>query len=168
MRLEWFYYIVVRTRVDAAFAQRQRHILRRIAEHAPQRERDEAVVSSAVGPLPAIQQFGDALRRMAGAATYLYQDGPHYWYSTQPTVTKLADGSITFNGVKDGTSVGVFVDDGTFTTLEARHAGGDDFTITPGCDKTKATCIVTFDNVVNFRGFSFVPGQDNVLKVGGQ
>jgi hypothetical protein len=28
---------------------------------------------------------------MAGAATYLYQDGPHYWYSTQPTVTKLAD-----------------------------------------------------------------------------
>jgi hypothetical protein len=26
-----------------------------------------------------------------GAATYLYQDGPHYWYSTQPTVTKLAE-----------------------------------------------------------------------------
>jgi hypothetical protein len=24
-------------------------------------------------------------------ATYLYQDGPHYWYSTQPTVTKLAE-----------------------------------------------------------------------------
>lgn len=35
--------------------------------------------------------FGDALRRLAGAATYLYQDGPRYWYSTQPTVTKLAD-----------------------------------------------------------------------------
>jgi hypothetical protein len=31
------------------------------------------------------------LRRLAGAATYLYQDGPRYWYSTQPTVTKLAD-----------------------------------------------------------------------------
>ena len=28
---------------------------------------------------------------MAGAATYLYQDGPRYWYSTQPTVTKLAE-----------------------------------------------------------------------------
>lgn len=41
------------------------------------------------GESPAV--FGDALRRMAGAATYLYQDGPHYWYSTQPTVTKLAD-----------------------------------------------------------------------------
>lgn len=45
---------------------------------------------------------------------------------------------------------------------------GDEFTITPGCDKTKATCIATFDNVVNFRGFSFVPGPDKVLKVGGQ
>ena len=41
------------------------------------------------GESPAV--FGDALRRMAGAATYLYQDGSHYWYSTQPTVTKLAE-----------------------------------------------------------------------------
>ncbi|MBP6808133.1 MAG: ATP-binding protein, partial [Chromatiaceae bacterium] len=41
------------------------------------------------GESPAV--FGDALRRMAAAATYLYQDGPHYWYSTQPTVTKLAE-----------------------------------------------------------------------------
>jgi predicted AAA+ superfamily ATPase len=41
------------------------------------------------GESPAI--FGDALRRLAGTATYLYQDGPRYWYSTQPTVTKLAD-----------------------------------------------------------------------------
>jgi len=37
------------------------------------------------------QIFGDALRRLAGAATYLYQDGARYWYSTQPTVTKLAE-----------------------------------------------------------------------------
>lgn len=35
--------------------------------------------------------FGDALRRLAGSATYLYQDGPRYWYSIQPTVTKLAE-----------------------------------------------------------------------------
>ncbi len=41
------------------------------------------------GESPAV--FGDALRRLATAATYLYQDGPRYWYSTQPTVTKLAD-----------------------------------------------------------------------------
>ena len=41
------------------------------------------------GESPAI--FGDALRRLASAATYLYQDGPRYWYATQPTVTKLAE-----------------------------------------------------------------------------
>jgi hypothetical protein len=41
------------------------------------------------GESPAV--FGGALRRLAGAATYLYQDGPRYWYSTQPTLTKLAE-----------------------------------------------------------------------------
>jgi predicted AAA+ superfamily ATPase len=41
------------------------------------------------GESPAI--FYDALRRLSTAATYLYQDGTRYWYSTQPTVTKLAD-----------------------------------------------------------------------------
>jgi predicted AAA+ superfamily ATPase len=41
------------------------------------------------GESPAV--FGDALRRLAAQATYLYQDGTRYWYSTQPTVTKLAE-----------------------------------------------------------------------------
>jgi hypothetical protein len=41
------------------------------------------------GESPAV--FGDALRRLSGAATYLYRDDPRYWYSTQPTVTKLAE-----------------------------------------------------------------------------
>jgi len=41
------------------------------------------------GETPAV--FGDALRRLAQVATYLYQDGTRYWYDTQPTVTKLAD-----------------------------------------------------------------------------
>ena len=41
------------------------------------------------GESPAI--FGDALRRLSEAATYLYKDSARYWYSTQPTVTKLAE-----------------------------------------------------------------------------
>lgn len=41
------------------------------------------------GESPAV--FGDALKRLAASATYLYQDGQRYWYSTQPTVTKLAE-----------------------------------------------------------------------------
>ena len=31
------------------------------------------------------------MRRLASTATYLYQDGTRYWYSTQPTVTTLAE-----------------------------------------------------------------------------
>jgi predicted AAA+ superfamily ATPase len=41
------------------------------------------------GESPAV--FGDALRRLAAQATYLYQDGSRAWYATQPTVTKLAE-----------------------------------------------------------------------------
>ncbi|MCC7103636.1 MAG: DUF499 domain-containing protein, partial [Chloroflexi bacterium] len=41
------------------------------------------------GETPAI--FMDGLRRLAASATFLYQDGPRYWYATQPTVTKLAE-----------------------------------------------------------------------------
>ena len=41
------------------------------------------------GETPAL--FGDALRRLAAAATYLYQDGARVWYATQPTVARLAE-----------------------------------------------------------------------------
>jgi hypothetical protein len=42
-------------------------------------------------PGETVASFGDGLRRLAARATYLYQDGTRYWYSTQPTVTKLAE-----------------------------------------------------------------------------
>ena len=41
------------------------------------------------GESPAV--FGDAMRRLGSAATYLYQDGARYWYATQPTVANLAE-----------------------------------------------------------------------------
>ena len=44
-----------------------------------------------VMPGESVAIFGDALRRLSSAATFLYQDSVRYWYSTQPTVTKLAD-----------------------------------------------------------------------------
>ena len=59
------------------------------AAHRGLEDRRVKLVCVMPGESPAV--FGDALRRLAGAATYLYQDGPRYWYSTQPTVTKLAD-----------------------------------------------------------------------------
>ncbi len=39
-------------------------------------------------------------------------------------------------------------------------ANGDTFTIYPGCDKTSATCSAKFSNLVNFRGFPFIPSNE--------
>jgi uncharacterized phage protein (TIGR02218 family) len=36
-------------------------------------------------------------------------------------------------------------------------AAGDGFTVSAGCDHTRATCQSTFNNLSNFRGFPFVP-----------
>ncbi len=52
---------------------------------------DRRVKLGCVMPGESPQVFGDAVRRLAAGATYLYQDGARYWYATQPTVTKLAD-----------------------------------------------------------------------------
>ncbi len=52
---------------------------------------DRRVKLGCVMPGESPMVFDDALRRLAGAATYLYKDGSRYWYSTQPTVTKLAE-----------------------------------------------------------------------------
>src|SRR5260370_25105702 len=57
-----------------------------------------------VQPGEAVAAFGDALRRLTDSATYLYVDGKRYWYSTQPTVTRLADdraGQLTDDQIGD-------------------------------------------------------------------
>jgi hypothetical protein len=43
-----------------------------------------------------VATFGDALRRLTDAATYLYEDHKRYWYSTVPTVTRLAEDLVVF------------------------------------------------------------------------
>ena len=52
---------------------------------------DRRVKLGRVMPAETPEVFGDAVRRLAAAASYLYQDGPRAWYGTQPTVTKLAE-----------------------------------------------------------------------------
>jgi uncharacterized phage protein (TIGR02218 family) len=42
-------------------------------------------------------------------------------------------------------------------------AAGDSFTVTAGCDKQFSTCHDKFNNVVNFRGFPHIPGNDFVI-----
>jgi uncharacterized phage protein (TIGR02218 family) len=43
-------------------------------------------------------------------------------------------------------------------------ADGDTFSVTAGCDKRFETCRDRFDNVVNFRGFPHIPGNDFVTR----
>ena len=52
---------------------------------------DRRIKLGCVNPGESAAIFGDAVRRLAGTATYLYQDGARYWYSTQPTVATLAE-----------------------------------------------------------------------------
>jgi uncharacterized phage protein (TIGR02218 family) len=55
----------------------------------------------------------------------------------------------------------------TFTlTIPATGAiqVGDTFEALAGCDKTYTTCNNRFNNIVNFRGFPFVPGTDRLIQ----
>lgn len=40
---------------------------------------------------------------------------------------------------------------------------GDAFLVTPGCDKSFATCRQKFGNAINFRGFPHIPGNDFII-----
>ncbi|KGJ23418.1 DUF2163 domain-containing protein [Paracoccus sanguinis] len=55
----------------------------------------------------------------------------------------------------------------TITLLEAPVrviTSGDTFTIRAGCDKRAETCTAKFSNILNFRGFPHIPGQDTVVR----
>lgn len=52
---------------------------------------DRLIKLGCVQPGESVATFGDALRRLTDRATYLFQDGTRYWYSTQPTVNRLAE-----------------------------------------------------------------------------
>jgi hypothetical protein len=56
---------------------------------------DRRVKLGCVQPGESVPIFGDALRRLTDQATHLYVDGSRYWYSTQPSVTRLAQDRAT-------------------------------------------------------------------------
>jgi uncharacterized phage protein (TIGR02218 family) len=75
-------------------------------------------------------------------------------------------GTITFNsGINAGVSATIkahVLTSGTATLtlmapLQSPPAAGDTFMVYPGCDKSMATCSATFNNLLNFRGWPFVP-----------
>lgn len=51
---------------------------------------DRRILLGSVQPGEIPATFGDALRKLAGQATYLYENSGRYWYATQPSVNQLA------------------------------------------------------------------------------
>jgi hypothetical protein len=44
-------------------------------------------------------------------------------------------------------------------------AGDETYQLVAGCNKTSGVCKAKFDNLLNFGGFPFVPGQDKIIQV---
>jgi uncharacterized phage protein (TIGR02218 family) len=82
-------------------------------------------------------------------------------------------GRLTFTGgANDGDAMEVKrhrKQDGTvivelWQAMAQPVAPDDTFVVTAGCDKRFATCRDRFDNVLNFRGFPHIPGNDFILR----
>lgn len=116
--------------------------------------------------LPALQVSGTvtsvASRRSITAAGLA--QAAAYFTGGQITFTSGLNTGISME-VRDHDAGGVLV---FALPMPFEVTAADAFDLVPGCDKTKATCISKYSNLPNFRGFSFVPGQDKVLEVGGQ
>lgn len=77
-------------------------------------------------------------------------------------------GTITFtSGANNGITRTVRgFSSGTFDLslpLPVQPSVGDTFTASAGCDKMQSTCTNKFSNLVNFRGFPFVPNPESIL-----
>lgn len=81
-------------------------------------------------------------------------------------------GLVTWtSGLNDGLTMEVKLWSGSpadtvelFDSMPFNIVVGDTFTMSPGCDRNLSTCRDQFNNVVNFRGFPFIPGRDAVLR----
>lgn len=78
------------------------------------------------------------------------------------------DGMLTWTSGNNNTykmEVKTFTN-GTFFLQQAMPNAiqvGDTYSVHAGCDKTLSTCKNKFDNVINFRGFPHVPGNDRMM-----
>jgi uncharacterized phage protein (TIGR02218 family) len=111
---------------------------------------------------------------------------------TASAAVVATDGARTIEALVLGTRPSGFFDGGSLTFTSGENAGrrvevlrhvrdgggdrielwqrmakaivpGDAFTVSAGCDKRFTTCREKFDNIVNFRGFPHMPGNDFAL-----
>jgi hypothetical protein len=95
--------------------------------------------------------------------------GGQIFISYTYSIGYFAYGKVTFTG---GANAGFSMDVKTFApgvvklamTLPYPLAVGDTYNIVAGCDRLFGTCKNRFNNVVNFRGEPYIPGQDVILR----
>jgi uncharacterized phage protein (TIGR02218 family) len=114
----------------------------------------------ALAPAEAAVTTTDGRLSLTAAALAAFADG------------YLTGGRLVFTGgdaVGFATEVKRHAATGTDASLELWQASpaairpGDPFTVSPGCDKSFATCRAKFGNGVNFRGFPHIPGNDFII-----
>ncbi|WP_420431597.1 DUF2163 domain-containing protein [Hyphobacterium sp.] len=111
---------------------------------------------------PAFSAFGSVTSVLTGSietsGLETYEDG---WFSA---------GKLTWtSGANSGASQRVMRHSAGAASILVALSGvdgvnpGDTFEIVAGCDKLHASCRDKFANIVNFRGFSLMPGNDVLL-----
>ncbi|ESR22802.1 DUF2163 domain-containing protein [Lutibaculum baratangense] len=117
--------------------------------------RCKAAVSAAAGTV--LSSSDDRLLRCEGLAAFdggRFRHGRLVWTSganagLQAEVRAHRAGTVAVLELWERTAHGV--------------EPGDAFDVFPGCDKTMATCRDRFDNLMNFRGFPHMPGNDRAF-----
>jgi predicted AAA+ superfamily ATPase len=94
---------------------------------------DKRILLGSVQPGEQPATFGDALRRLAGQATFLYEQSGRYWYATQPSVNQLARDRADQHKGSDLVAVEVerrlkigLADRGPFARVHSSPKGGSD------------------------------------------
>lgn len=105
-------------------------------------------------------------RRLFATTTVAITGRAQHWF----TGGKLTWTSGNNNGVVVEVKVHIRQQDGVEAWIDLWEAmpadiqAGDDFVLVVGCDKLITTCKAKFNNVINFRGFPRMPGQDIVTQ----
>ena len=85
------------------------------------------------------------------------------WFTAgKLTFTSGANAGLAMEVKAHRTGVGVSID--LWQAMAYPIEAGDSFIVTAGCDKRLTTCHDRFNNIVNFRGFPHIPGNDFVLR----
>lgn len=62
---------------------------------------DKRIRLGCAQPGESVHTFGDALRRLGDQATHMYSDGGRYWFSTQPSVLRIAQERAEQQNIED-------------------------------------------------------------------